>query len=150
MGPSKIGNLLSNGTAINRDAEKDWMSFNDRISAKLLEINKQKRPVVFAQRHVISNVNSVQLSSILKNGFFFPAAQIEPSQIPDTVEDYKHWLAQNKNACVYVANTSQDWQFVPAPTYKYLEEAFRQEGLVETASLPLPDGLQNMVLTGPR
>ncbi len=143
----KAGSLFSNGESLNLDVEKKWVAVNSSVSAKIYELHGGTHLVSFANRHMIVNVNTIELQSMIDKGAFFPSTQIDTMQVPDTVEGYKQWLSQepNKSACLFIASTKADGQFTPAPTYDYLHIAFEQSGLKKVAALPLPDVGQEMV-----
>jgi hypothetical protein len=144
-GFDKVGGLASNGQRIDRDVEKLWIALNEQIVSKIDELNKVGKVVVFAHKHIVVNVNTAELWSVIYKGDYFPATQIN-SDVSDSVDGYANWLSQepSKSACIFVANTSGDGQFPPAPTYEYLQAAFKQAGLVKSAAIPLPDNRQEM------
>jgi hypothetical protein len=145
-GFDKVGRLASNGDGIDRNVEKKWMALNEQIVSKIDELNRAGKLVVFAHRHIVTNVNSIELWAIINKGTFIPATQINVTDVPDSVEGYVHWLSKepNKEACIFIANTSGDGQFPHAPTYEYLRAAFVQAGMVKLAALSLPDNKQEM------
>ena len=146
-GFEKVGSLSSHGHGVDREAEKQWVELNEQIAAKIEELNPSRRTVVFAHRHIVTNINTVNLWYIQHEGRLIPATQINVSDIPDAIEGYEHWLSSspNRDACLFIANTGSDGQFRPVPTYEYLRAAFQQAGMVKAAELPLPDGRQEMV-----
>lgn len=147
-GLDQFGTLVSMSGGVNHVVEKQWLNINERVTSKILDLNKRNAPVVFAARHLLLNVNTVQLSTITDQGLFFNATQIDTAMINDDIDGYINWLSQaeNESACVFVATTSAYGQFSPAPSYQFLEAAFTQTGLTKAFTLPLPDSRQEVVL----
>ena len=147
-GFDKLGDLIPDGTAINHTVEKKWQALNALVGRTIEELNPQGKLVVFSQRHILANVNTVQLWSILSRGRYFPVTQIEPATIKDDVGGYMAWLSASpsSSACLVIATTSRDGQFPPAPTYEFIAQALKASGLSEVARFRLPDERQDLVI----
>lgn len=117
-----------------------WMDTSSQLSQILTDLTGSERGVVFASRHILANVNAVNLKRIQTIGSFFPLQQIDPASIGSTVADYAGWLSNPpvSNACYVVALNKVQGEFPFAADPDSLRSALSElhYSLVGTVQAP--------------
>ncbi len=117
-----------------------WMNTSSELSRVLTDLPGSELGVVFASRHILANVNSVNLARIQTVGSFLPLQQIDPTTVTDTVADYGLWLTSEpvSNACYVVMLNSIDGEFPFPANPENLRAALSQHHYSVVATIDTP------------
>lgn len=112
------------GEGLNGDATRklgeDSRRVNSELSQRLAELPGSNRGVAFASRHILMNVNTINLERIQTSGSFLPVHQIDTATVGVKPDDYIGWLSSTpvSTACYIVAlnETNGEFPFAADPT----------------------------------
>ncbi|AHK04341.1 MULTISPECIES: ArnT family glycosyltransferase [Rhizobium/Agrobacterium group] len=129
----------NNGDQI-RSIGAAWMNTSSELSRALTELPGSEFGVVFASRHILANVNSVNLARIQTVGSFLPLQQIDPTAVTDDVAHYGIWLtsAPVSSACYVVMLNSIEGEFPFPANPENLRAALSQNHYSVVATIDTP------------
>lgn len=119
---------------------RSWRTLNEQLTQKLMTLPDADRGVLFATRHILLNVNTVNLDLIKSRGAFMAVQQIDPVNMGRTSADYEEWLKAPpaSNACYVVAMNTIDGEVALAADPDNLRKAIVTLGYSEVDRLPTP------------
>ncbi len=135
---SRYGKGLT-GEDVRRLGES-WRRVNSDLSLQLATIRGSNRGVAFTSRHILVNVNTINLDRIQKSGSFLPVHQIDTATVGNEPSDYIGWLSSEpvSQACYIVALNTRQGEFPYAANPENVRIALSQlqYRLVSTVRTP--------------
>ncbi|MDH6296595.1 ArnT family glycosyltransferase [Agrobacterium fabrum] len=132
----------SEGSEIRRRGEA-WRNVSAGLTEKLTALPGSERGVAFASRHMLVNVNTVNLDRIKFVGSFLPVQQIEPAVMGNSSSDYAEWLSSDpiSGACYVVVLNKTQGEFASAVDPDNLREALMElkYSVAATVQTPIQD-----------
>ncbi len=126
-----------------RELGKASRRVSSELSLKLAELPGSDFGVAFASRHILINVNTVNLDRIQKSGSFLPVHQIDTAAVGSGSDDYISWLSSSpvSSACYIVALNKTQGEFPFAANPDNLRTALSQlqYRLTDTIKTPAED-----------
>lgn len=130
----------SEGAEIRRRGEA-WRNVSADLTKKLTDLPGSEKGVAFASRHMLVNVNTVNLDRIRTVGSFLPVQQVEPAVMGSSSSDYVDWLSSGpiSGACYVVALNKTQGEFASAVDPNNLREALVElkYSVVATVQTPI-------------
>lgn len=97
--------------------------------------------VAFGFRHVLYNVNTVNLARLLQTDSAFDVRQIDPIVTGQSVRGYLRWIQRdNANVCGFLTSNKVRGNFKPLINPVLMKKAAQQAGLVPIQKWSTPDG----------
>lgn len=118
-----------------------WLRL-DRWTATLLGQDLGPHPsVAFGFRHILYNVNTVNLARLLQTDSAFDVRQIDPITTGESVRGYLRWLRRdNADVCGLLTSNGVRANFTPLVNPTFMKEAARQAGFMPVQQWATPDG----------
>lgn len=124
------------------EASVQWGRANDDAALIITRMCGGSSTMAFGFRHLLLNVNTVNLHELLNIGMAFAGLQVPPAIPGDTIDGYLAWLMRDgKAACALVtSDESTENDIQPAVLRPEMREAAERAGFVPIENLKIPDG----------
>lgn len=126
---------------INSEEGRAWLRLS-RWTATILGHDLGPHPsVAFGFRHVLYNVNTVNLARLLQTDSAFDVRQIDPIITGKSVHGYLRWLRRdNSHVCGLLTSNEVRGNFKPLINPVFMKKAALQAGFVPIRKWLTPDG----------
>ena len=134
------GYSTSNPTVpISSSTGSEWAKAIAATVQRLEQVSTENIPIGLALRHLLYNINTVNLSRLLSGKNQLPLRGIETDVIGDSVADYMGWLKAS-TPCLLLTASAGVGEMLPAVNAEHMETAARDTGFSTIDQWPLPDG----------
>jgi hypothetical protein len=121
-------------------AGRAWVKANRDTAATITRLYGGNAVIAFGFRHVLYNVNTLNVEQAARAGKRFGAHQVEPVVTGDTVQGYAVWLSKiGKNTCALLTSERIGNEFAPAVTRAFMQAAAEQVGFSPALRWSTPD-----------
>ena len=119
-----------------------WIAANQLMADRIAAAAAPDAVVGYGFRHLMVNVNSVNLVRGFRDQPTFPVVMVPREQIGDTVTAYRSWLTQGQGAgvCILLSATGLANEMTPTVSGPLMGQAAQQSGFQAIGRWPLPDG----------
>jgi len=119
-----------------------WAAASERIVADVLDDTTARRFMAFGFRSYFVNVNTAELVAVEQLHYGVAAAQIDPTSVGSTTDDYRSWLTTGPAAgsCDLMTSAGEVNEFKPVVDTASLEAAAIAVGFQRVDEVPMPDG----------
>jgi hypothetical protein len=126
----------------------EWRDLNRSVASFLIKEDSNRGNILLVSRHMLVNVNSIELEMIKGDGFILPMVQIDPAVLAPTVESYSRWLAQppQDSACLALTLDDQHGEFFPRADMAMMVSAMKQAKFERMSEFSTPRPGQHLVV----
>ena len=124
------------------DAGKAWIQLSSDLAADIARDAGASPVVAFGFRHLLVNVNTVNLAQLVRVHAAFAPRMVDPFEYPGSVAGYARWIAGDGGAsCLLLTATRvSPGEFQPPIDAARMEDAARQSGFRPIGRRVTPDG----------
>jgi len=137
----KAGKIaLDSDNRLTQKRGREWLEFDKILAGEIDTFQKEKTIVVFAFRHHLCNVNTVNLQELKTRRKAFSMEMVDPALIPNSLTGYENWVQSKKNCKRIIITSSGSGTFEPLVNPVFMREALDRCGFLELAKIQSPDG----------